>query len=155
MIFELKQWWRILKTIILMVGVLLSFFVLVEVLHIFSIFKDVYPPLGYGFLLLIAAAIVYAIFYLIAAIRKLPKVLQAPGYTGSGSGERETNVVPMPATYSLYNPFAGKSAVVCRRCSIGRLQSQGTARRFEQRTFDHGLAGNHQQAETRDGGATC
>jgi uncharacterized membrane protein YcjF (UPF0283 family) len=65
-----------------MVGVLLSFFVLVEVLHIFTIFKDVYPPLGYGFLLVIAAAILYAVFYLVAAIRKLPKVLQAPDIEG-------------------------------------------------------------------------
>jgi len=65
-----------------MVGVLLSFFVLVEVLHIFTIFKDVYPPLGYAFLLVIAAVILYAVFYLIAAIRKLPKVLQAPEIQG-------------------------------------------------------------------------
>ncbi|MFC1505140.1 YcjF family protein [Thermodesulfobacteriota bacterium] len=82
MIFELKQWWRILKTIILMVGVLLSFFVLVEVLHIFSIFKDVYLPLGYAFLLAIAAAILYAVLYLVAVIRKLPRVLQAPDIEG-------------------------------------------------------------------------
>lgn len=78
MIAELKQWWRLIRIGVLIAGTLLSFFALVEVLHVFVILRDVYAPLGYAFLLGTAVSALGLCLWLVAAVRRLPRVLRAP-----------------------------------------------------------------------------
>ena len=78
MISELRHWWKIIKTAILVIGVLLSFLAFVEVLHVYVILRDAYSPLGYAFLLLIAAGLTWSLVYVFLKIRKRPKVLLPP-----------------------------------------------------------------------------
>ena len=74
----LNQWWKIIKTIVLISGVLRSFFVLVETLHVYVILKDTYAPLGYGFLVILILLLVYLVLRIIFTIRKQPKVITPP-----------------------------------------------------------------------------
>lgn len=78
MINELRHWWKIVKAALLAVGILLSFFAIIEILRIYNILRDTYPPIGYAFLLFIVAGLVVFICYIISAMRKLPKVLNPP-----------------------------------------------------------------------------
>jgi len=75
MIPELSNWWKILKAAMLAVGVLVSFFALVELLHVFSILRDIYFPLGYAFLLLFALGLIWLLTYISLSLKKWPKVL--------------------------------------------------------------------------------
>lgn len=78
MLSELTNWWRIIRTAILATGVLLSFFVFVEILHIYSILRDVWPPFGYTFLFIIVAGLGGSLIYIFQIIKKTPKVLTPP-----------------------------------------------------------------------------
>ena len=78
MLSELRHWWKIIKTALLVIGILLSFFAFVEVLHVYIILRDTYSPLGYAFLLLIAAGLIFSLVYIFVSIRKRPKVLLPP-----------------------------------------------------------------------------
>jgi hypothetical protein len=78
MVTELRHWWKIIRTAVLAIGVLLTFFVLVEVLHVYTILRDTWYPLGYAFLLLIVAGFTWFSVYLFLNIRKRPKVLVPP-----------------------------------------------------------------------------
>ena len=78
MFSALSQWWKIIRTAILVVGVLFSFFAFVEVCHVYSILHDVYAPLGYAFFLLITTAFIWFLVYAFLAIRKRPRVLTPP-----------------------------------------------------------------------------
>jgi len=77
----LNQWWKMIKTVVLISGVLLSFFIFVEILHVYVILKDTYAPLGYGFLVVLSAFLVYLILYVIFTIRKQPRVIIPPVIT--------------------------------------------------------------------------
>ena len=78
MLSDLRHWWKIIKTIILAIGVLLSFLAFVEVLHVYVILQDAYSPLGYAFLLLIAIGLIWSLIYVFLNIKKRPKVLLPP-----------------------------------------------------------------------------
>ena len=78
MLSELRHWWKIIRTAILVIGVLLSFLAFVEVLHVYVILRDAYPLLGYAFLLLIATGLIWSLVYVFLNIRKRPKVLLTP-----------------------------------------------------------------------------
>jgi len=70
--------WRIIRTAILVIGVLLSFLALVEVLHVYVILRDAYSPLGYAFLLLITVGFIWFLIYIFLGIKKWPRVLTPP-----------------------------------------------------------------------------
>ena len=78
MISELRHWWKIILTAILVIGVLFSFFAFVEIIHIYTILRDAYRPLGYIFLITIAITIIWFLIYIILNIRKRPRVLIPP-----------------------------------------------------------------------------
>lgn len=78
MLSELGHWWKIIRTAILVIGVLLSFLAFVEILHVYVILRDAYSLLGYAFLLLIATGLIWSLVYVFLNIKKRPKVLLPP-----------------------------------------------------------------------------
>ena len=75
---ELKQLWRIGCRIAVLVGVLLSFFAVMELVRAYQTLGDVHAVLGYAFLAVIAGAICWGIWYFWSAFRGYPKVLVPP-----------------------------------------------------------------------------
>jgi uncharacterized membrane protein YcjF (UPF0283 family) len=75
---ELKHLWRIGCRIAVIVGVLLSFFAVMEVVRAYQTLRDVNVGLGYGFLAMIGGALVWGVWYFWSAFRGYPKVLVAP-----------------------------------------------------------------------------
>ncbi len=78
MVSELRHWWKIIRSAILVIGVLFSFFAFVEIIHIYNILRDAYSPLGYVFLIIIAITVIWFLIYIFLNIRKRPRVLTPP-----------------------------------------------------------------------------
>lgn len=78
MLSQLKLWWRIIRTIILAIGVLLAFFVFAEILHVYVVLKNTYAPLGYAFLVVVVGICAWISIYSFRMIKKIPKVLTPP-----------------------------------------------------------------------------
>ncbi len=78
MLTELKLWWKLIRTAILVIGVLFSFFVFVEVLHVYVVLRDVYSPLGYVFLLVVLSVCTWLSIYGYRVINTIPRVLAPP-----------------------------------------------------------------------------
>lgn len=90
MVSELRRWWRLLRTAILFVGILLSFMAFVEVLHAYVILRDTYSPLGYAFLLLTTTGFICFLIYIFLNIKRIPRALRPPdieNLTNASSGK--------------------------------------------------------------------
>lgn len=78
MLSELRQWWEIGKKVILGFGILLTFFAFVEILRVFVVLRDVYPPLGYAFVVVFLIVCAWFSVHVALSIKKRPKVLVPP-----------------------------------------------------------------------------
>jgi hypothetical protein len=74
----LKTWLKIIKTGLLVFGVLLSFFAFIEVLRAYQTLYDLHPIAGYTFIAVIAASLLWLAGYLIKTITAQPPVLIPP-----------------------------------------------------------------------------
>jgi len=77
MIFtELRQVWRIGCKIVVLVGVALSFFAVMEVVRAYLTLRELHWLLGAGFLVIIAGLLLWGLHYFLSAMRSYPKVLK-------------------------------------------------------------------------------
>lgn len=116
MLSELRYLWRIIRTAILVIGVLLSFLALVEVLHVYVVLRDAYSPLGYAFLLLITRdvlRIVATVNYMNYGQKVTEQLISSTPLTGRTSGE-----IAQGFGAGLLTSVAGHSAIY--RCSAYR-----------------------------------
>ena len=88
---QLKLWWKIIRTAILAIGVLLTFFVFAEILHVYVVLKNAYSPLGYAFLLTIVGGCAWISIFSIRMIKKIPRVLTPPDIHGPPSETQAQN----------------------------------------------------------------
>lgn len=77
-LFNFSYIWKIIRTIVLVVGGLLSFFAIVELIRIYTILRDAHPVLGYSYLAVIILGSLWLILYLVVTIGKRPRVLIPP-----------------------------------------------------------------------------
>ena len=77
-LFNFIYIWKIIRTIILVIGGLLSFFAIVELIRIYTILRDAHPVLGYSYLTVIILGSLWLILYLVLTIGKRPRVLTPP-----------------------------------------------------------------------------
>jgi putative membrane protein len=89
MVPELRRWWKIIRTAILMIGFFLCFFAFVEVLHVYTVLRNVWPPLGYAFLLLVTTGCILFLVYIFIKIGKRPRVLRPPDIEDLASASPE------------------------------------------------------------------
>ena len=75
---EIKLLWRIVCRSAVLVGVLLSFFAILEVVRAFHNLYTIHPAAGYGFLVLLLGLAVWGFWYFWSAFCKYPKVLLVP-----------------------------------------------------------------------------
>ncbi len=74
----LKQSWKTLRTLALIIGVLLSFFAIIEILHAYEILARVHPVLCFAFLLALFCFVGYLFVYGALVIYSRPRVLVPP-----------------------------------------------------------------------------
>ncbi len=75
---ELQHAWKLVKTAILIFGVLLSGAACIEILHAYVILREIHPVLGYIFAGFLAALLLGFMIYLYVAIGQRPRVLVPP-----------------------------------------------------------------------------
>jgi len=74
----LRTWWRIIKTSVWIVGGLLSFFFLIEILRAYQTLYGFHPVAAYGFVAVLVAVTIWVLWYFLAALASRPPVLIAP-----------------------------------------------------------------------------
>ncbi len=86
----LKTWWKIIKTAVWVVGGLLSFFFLVEILRAYQTLYNFHRVAAYGFVVALVAVTIWVFWYFFAALASRPPVLTAPriGDPGEASTRR-------------------------------------------------------------------
>jgi len=71
-------WWKRIKTTILIFGVLLSFLVIIELLHAYVVLRDIHFLLGYVFISAISLGFLCLLGYFVLEMLKFPPVLIPP-----------------------------------------------------------------------------
>ena len=74
----LKNWFRIVRTVVTAVGVLLGFFAFIEVVRAYQTLRAMHPAAGYAFLAALAAAAGWLAWYLWVNLAAVPKTLRPP-----------------------------------------------------------------------------
>lgn len=77
----LKTWWRIIKTAVWLIGALLSFFVLIELLRAYQTLNAFHPIAGYVFVFVLAVVTITVFWYFLATLASNPPVLVPPKIT--------------------------------------------------------------------------
>lgn len=74
----LKTWWRIIRTAIGVIGVLLTFFAVIEAIRAYQTLRDFHPIAGYIFVGVLACLGIWLIGYILATLGSRPAVLVPP-----------------------------------------------------------------------------
>ncbi len=78
----LKTWWRIIRTAIVVIGVLLTFFAVVEAIRAYQTLRDFHPIAGYIFIGVFGCAAIWLIGYILVNLGSRPAVLVPPVIAG-------------------------------------------------------------------------
>jgi len=74
----LKTWWKIVVTAVWVIGGLLSFFFVIEVLRAYQTLRAFHPVAGYAFVIVLASLTIWVFWYFLSALVSRPPVLIAP-----------------------------------------------------------------------------
>ncbi len=74
----IKTIWKLIRAAVIVVGVLLSFFAVLEVLRAYQILREMHPIAGYAFLAVVAGLLLWLLVYVWANLAVFPKALKAP-----------------------------------------------------------------------------
>jgi len=74
----LRTWWKIIRLAVLVIGVLLSFFAVIEVLRAYQTLYEFHPAAGFVFLGVLVCGTVLIVGYLVVTLASRPAVLIPP-----------------------------------------------------------------------------
>jgi len=74
----LRTWWKFIKTVAVAVGVLLSFFAIIELIRAYQTLRDLHPVAGFIFLAVLFCGIVWIIGYYVITVVLKPAALKPP-----------------------------------------------------------------------------
>ncbi|MHC5162350.1 MAG: DUF697 domain-containing protein, partial [Planctomycetota bacterium] len=74
----LKTIWKLIRTTVIVIGVLLTFFAVLEVLRAYQILREMHPVAGYAFLAIIAGVLGWLVVYVWGNMAVFPKALKPP-----------------------------------------------------------------------------
>ena len=74
----LKHWFRIVRTVVMAVGVFFAFFAFVEIVRAYQTLRGMHPAAGYAFLAIIAAGVGWLVWYLWVNLAAVPRALRPP-----------------------------------------------------------------------------
>jgi len=74
----LKTIWKLIRTAVIVIGVLLTFFAVLEILRAFQILYELHPVAGYAFLVVVLGLLLWCIIYFWGNMAVFPKPLKPP-----------------------------------------------------------------------------
>ena len=74
----LKTIWKLIRTAVIVIGVLLTFFAVLEVLRAYQILREMHPVAGYAFLVVIIGLLGWLVVYVWGNMAVVPKALKPP-----------------------------------------------------------------------------
>ena len=74
----LKNIWKLIRTAVIVIGVLLTFFAVLEVLRAYQILREMHPMAGYVFLAVVLGLLLWCIIYVWGNMAVFPRPLKAP-----------------------------------------------------------------------------
>jgi len=74
----LRTWWKIIRLAVLAIGVLLSFFAVIEVLRAYQTLHEFHPAAGFVFLGVLVCGTLWIVGYLVVTLASRPAVLIPP-----------------------------------------------------------------------------
>jgi uncharacterized membrane protein YcjF (UPF0283 family) len=74
----LKTIWKLIRTAVIVIGVLLTFFAVLEVLRAYQILRGIHPIAGYVFLTMILGLLGWLVIYIWGNMAVFPKALKPP-----------------------------------------------------------------------------
>ena len=77
----LKEIWKKILTVIIILGVILSFFAVIELMRAYQVLNEVHPALGLAYVLLLAALVLFGIIYYLISVARRPAILTPPKVT--------------------------------------------------------------------------
>ena len=81
----LRTWWKIIRLTVLAIGVLLSFFAVIEVLRAYQTLYEFHPAAAFVFLSILVCGTVWIIGYLVVTLASRPAVLIPPPISDANS----------------------------------------------------------------------
>ncbi len=81
----LRTWWKIIRLTVLAIGVLLSFFAVIEVLRAYQTLYELHPAAAFVFLGVLVCGTVWIIGYLVVTLASRPAVLIPPPISDANS----------------------------------------------------------------------
>ena len=85
----MKQLWKMVKTTVLVAGILLSFFACAEMVRVYVTLRDVHHLLGYAFALVVVSLLLFGLFCFLRAVGSRPKVLVPPAIQDIDKAEKK------------------------------------------------------------------
>ena len=74
----LKMIWKLIRTAVIVAGVLLTFFAVLEILRAFQILYELHPVAGYAFLAIVLGLLLWCVLYVWGNMAVFPKPLKPP-----------------------------------------------------------------------------
>lgn len=74
----LKLIWKKVVLVVIILGALLSFFAIIELIRAYQVLRDVHPLLGFLYVLLLFTLIVFGILYYVVSVARRPPLLIPP-----------------------------------------------------------------------------
>ncbi len=74
----IKTIWKLIRTAVIVVGVLLTFFAVLEVLRAYQILREMHPVAGYAFLAVVVGLLAWLVVYVWGNMAVFPKPLKSP-----------------------------------------------------------------------------
>ena len=74
----LKTIWKLIRTAVIVIGVLLTFFAVLEILRAYQILHEMHPVAGYVFLVVVLGLLLWCVIYFWANMAVFPKALRPP-----------------------------------------------------------------------------
>ncbi len=81
----LRTWWKIIRLVALAIGLLLSFFAVIEVIRAYQTLHELHPAAGFVFLGLLVCGIVWIVGYVAVTLASRPAVLIPPPISDTNS----------------------------------------------------------------------
>lgn len=83
--FVLRTWWKIIRLVTITVGLLLSFFAVIEIIRAYQTLNDLHPVAGYVFLGVLFCGTVLIVGYVAVTLASRPAVLIPPPISDTNS----------------------------------------------------------------------
>ncbi|MHC4855131.1 MAG: YcjF family protein [Planctomycetota bacterium] len=124
----LKTIWKLIRTAVVVIGVLLTFFAVLEILRAFQILHELHPAAGYAFLAVVLGLLTWCIIYVWGNMAVFPKPLKPPAIADfqNATDKQLKKYVRYLGRYIqrlLSNPNLGKQEIANLTAALSQLQS--------------------------------